>query len=759
MRFILIIILSGLLNTLYAEGTKIISGKITDAETSRPVSGATIYVPELKINTISNPQGEFHLKDVPLNGKYIIEISFLGYQTLIQTIDFSQATDLHFSLKTGSHQMQEVAITGTAISSTNKKNSTSATALSKADLMVPSTNIIDAIARQAPGVSAITTGPSISKPVIRGLSSNRVVTIGNGIKQQGNQWGDEHGIEIDQYDVDRVEVLRGAASLMYGSDALGGVINMLEPLSPSEGSIKGEMLTNYSTNSGLTASSLMLSGNHSGFVWRGRGTYKNVHSFKTPTGYFPNSGFNEGSLSSMLGVNKSWGYSHLNFSYFKNNIGFYEPEFDDNGNYVDEDENSFSESDFKNRKLSFPRQDIRHYKLAWNNNIITSSGAFKINLGYQRNQRREMDEPSPALFLDLNTFNAELKYSLNEKQGWQPVFGLSAEAANSSNKGTEFLLPDYTTSGLGGFAYIKKTWEKTTFNGGVRYDYRRNNGDAYTKEGEPFEGYTNSFSNVSGAVGMTYELNSYFNLKANVGSAFRSPNPAELSSNGVHEGTFRYEIGNPSLKPERSYQSDITLEYNRVLIDGSISLYTNFVNDFIYISSQKGDEIDGMAIYRYGQVDAVLKGFEGNLNIHPINNLHLHNTFAYTHAQNKSLNRPLPFIPAGVVKNTLRYEPSLKGIKQSYLSVGLDNFFKQARIDDTFETVTSGYSLLNAAVGTTVSIGRQPISVYISGSNLLNKKYYDALSRLKPGRLDHNNPDIGIYNVGRNITFGVALPI
>ncbi|MGO1815435.1 MAG: TonB-dependent receptor [Sphingobacterium sp.] len=534
---------------------------------------------------------------------------------------------------------------------------------------------------------------------------------------------------------------------------------MLEPLSPSEGLIKGEILTNYSTNSGLTASSLMLSGNHSGLVWRGRGTYKNAHSFKTPIGYFPNSGFNETSLSSMIGVNKRWGYSHLNFSYFKNNIGFYEPEFDHKGNYVDEDGNGFSEHDFRNRKLSFPRQDIRHYKLAWNNNIIASSGAFKINLGYQRNQRREMDEPLPALFLDLNTFNVELKYSVNEKQGWQPIFGLSAEAANSINKGSEFLLPDYTTSGIGGFTYIKKTWKKTTLNGGVRYDHRTNNGDSYTKEAEAFESYTNSFSNVSGAIGMTYELNRYFNFKANAGSAFRSPNPAELSSNGVHEGTFRYEIGNPSLKPERSYQADITLEYRHNLIDGGVSLYTNLVNDFIYISSQKGDEIDGIAIYRYGQVDAVLKGFEGNLNIHPVNNLHLHNTFAYTHAKNRSSGKPLPFIPAGVIKNIIRYEPVLKGIKQPYLSVGVDNFFKQARIDDAFETATSGYSLLNAAVGTTVSIRKQPINLYISGSNLLDQKYYDALSRLKPGRVDHNNLEIGIYNMGRNITFGLTLPI
>lgn len=759
MHFIYTILLTGMLNTLFADDPKRIFGKITNAETNQPIADASVYLPELKINTFSNQDGEFQLTDVPLNGKHIIEIKFVGYETLIQTVDFSQASTLHFSLKTRSHQMQEVTITGTAISSTNKKNSTSSTALSKDDLMIPSTNIIDAIARQAPGVAAITTGPSISKPVIRGLASNRVVTLDNGIKQQGNQWGDEHGIEIDQYDVDRIEVLRGAASLMYGSDALGGVINMLDPLSSPEGTVEGEVLTNYSTNSGLLANSLMLSGNHSGLLWRGRATYKNAHSFKTPTGYFPNSGFNETSLSGMLGIHKNWGYSHLNLSFFRNNIGFYDPEFDHEGNFVDEDGHIFSETEIKKRKLNFPRQDIRHYKIAWNNQVMTSTGTLKINLGYQRNQRREMDEPSPALFLDLNTLSADIKYNVNEKAGWQPVVGLSAELAESRNKGTDFLLPDYRTHSLGGFAYIKKTWEKTTLNGGVRYDYRRNNGESYIKDEEPFDGYSNSFSNVSGAVGMTYELNPYVNFKANAGSAFRSPNPAELSSNGVHEGTFRYEIGNPLLKPERSYQFDITVEYNRSVFAGSLSLYTNFVNDFIYISSQQGDEIGGMPIYRYGQVKAVLTGFEGNLTINPLKNLHLYNTFAYTHAENKSLSRPLPFIPAGSIKNTLRYEPRMQHLQQSYLSVGIDNFFKQDRVDRTFETPTHSYSLLNAAIGTTLSVKNHDIKVYISGSNLLDKKYYDALSRLKPGRLDHNNIDLGVYNMGRDITFGIVLSL
>lgn len=758
MRFITLFLLAGLLNTFaYAEESKSVVGKITDADTGQPLSNATVFISELKVSTVSNSNGEFLLKGLPVEGKYTFEITFLGYRTVVRTIDFAESRNLHFTLMQGSQQMQDVIITGTGVSSSNKKNSTSATVLNKNDLMIGSNNIIEAIARQAPGVSAITTGPSISKPVIRGLSSNRVVTIGDGIKQQGNQWGDEHGIEIDQFAIDRVEVLRGAASLMYGSDALGGVINMLPPLSPPDGQIQGEILTNYSTNTGLSANSIMLSGAHSGFLWRTRGTYKNAHSFKTPQGYFPNSAFNETSLSALLGLTKSWGYSHVNISYFNNNIGFYDPLFDSNGDYLNKEGELFHEDEFKSRKLDFPKQDIRHYKIAWNSNIIHSSGYFTVNIGYQNNQRREMDIPAPALFLDLNTWNAEIKYYLTEREGWQPIFGVSGEAANSANKGYDFLLPDYTSAGLGAFAYVKKSWDKTTLNGGLRFDFRTNNGDAYIKSGESFDAYTNSFSNLSGALGFTHELNSELNLKANAGTAFRSPNPAELSSNGIHEGTFRYEIGNPNLKPERSYQADLALEYNYGFLEGSIGVYTNTVKDYIYISSNPGDAIGGLPIYHYSQVNALLNGFEGNLNVHPLKNLHFNNTFSYTHAQNKSLSKALPFIPAGVLKSNLKYEPTLNGVEQSYVSFGVDNFLKQTRIDQTFESATAGYSLLNAAIGTTISISNQPILLSVSGSNLLNTKYYDALSRLKPGRLDHANPEVGIYNMGRNITFGLRM--
>jgi len=734
------------------------AGKVSDIQSGKPLPGATVTIPDLRVSVITDQSGSFKINNIPSRGQFLVEVRFIGYETVTRTVDLSDNNDWDFSLKPTLIETREVVITGTLSSGSDKRNSTSVDIINKEKLLLPSTNIIDALAK-TPGVSQVTTGPSISKPVIRGLSYNRIVTIDNGVKQQGQQWGDEHGIEIDQYKANRVEILKGAASLLYGSDALGGVINLLEPLPVPVGEISGELLSNYATNNGLSGTSVMLAGNQNGFVWRGRGTYKNAYSFKTPTGYYPNSGFNETNFSGMLGLNKSWGYSHLNFSSFRNNIGFYEPSFDDEGNYVNEDGEGFEKGDYKNRSLLYPKQDIRHYKISLNSNFIIGSGNLKLDLGYQKNQRRELEDgPDPSLFFNLNTYTGDVRYYLTRKNGWEPVVGASTEIGHSENKGEEFLVPAYDTYGLGAFAYLKKNWERSTFNVGIRYDFRKNVGKSLILEGEPlFDAFRNQFSNISGALGFTHEFTEKLNFKTNIGSAFRAPNPAELGSNGEHEGTFRYEIGNPDLQPERSYQIDAEIAYDGDIINASASIYNNYIHDFIY-AAHHGVFIDDLPVYNYGQVNANLYGAEASLVLHPVHFIHFENTFGYTHAQNTSLDRPLSFIPAGVLRNELRYEPTIRQVREPFVSVGIANYFKQNRVDEEFETPTAGYTLLNASIGATFFAGKQPIKVYVSGNNLLNKKYYDALSRYKPGRLDQSDVSLGIYNPGRNITFGIYVP-
>jgi iron complex outermembrane receptor protein len=768
--FTLVVMLYTFFSTnTYASPLAEITGKITDAETNSGLPGATVAIPDLRKSAITNENGEFKLKNLPSRGKFLVQISYVGYQAITRVVDFGSSEPLNFVLRQSVIEGREVVITGSPSSSDNRKNSTSVATLSREQLQShPSTNLMDAISR-LPGVAQITTGPAISKPVIRGLSYNRVVTLNNGVKQQGQQWGDEHGIEIDQYSADHVEVLRGPASLMYGSDALGGVINILDGLPASEGTLKGEFLTNYATNNGLTGNSLMLQGNENGFIYKIRGTYKNAYSYKTPSEYVPNSGFNESNFQGQIGLNKKWGYAHLDASSFRNNIGFYEPVRNENGQLVDDDGNVFSDSQNKDRKLAFPKQDVRHYKVALNSNILLGDGSLKATLGFQRNLRRELEGPAPeglALFLNSQTYSYDLKYSFKDFNGWAPVVGLSGEFMHSLNTtGFEQLIPDYDSQAFGGFVYVKKTWTNDSFNAGARFDFRKMDGKAFSGDSE-FNAFSNKFSHLTGALGYTHEFNEEFNFKANAGSAFRAPNIAEFASNGVHEGVFRYEIGNVDLKPEESYQFDASFEYHNQYVNASLGGFANILDNYIYYNTNgasidvddEAGNITPFPVYNFVQDNAFLRGVEASLTLHPVSFIHFENGFSYTRATNRATKESLPFIPAATLRNELRFEPKIQGTSSSYLSIGIDNFFSQPKID-SFETASSGYTLLNASIGTTFRIGKtQDITIYAAGRNLLDKAYYDHLSRFKPGRLSYEDTSLGIYNQGRNITFGLNIP-
>lgn len=759
---------------VYASAATIqFAGKVIDEQTKNGITGAIVSIPDLRLSMITDENGDFIFDRIPRKGRVLVEVTFLGYKTLTQMVDLGGTSPFEFALSRSTIEMKEAIVIGTPFRSIGKKNSTSVDVVSREELVAkPSGNIIDAISH-VPGVSQITTGNAVSKPVIRGLSYNRVVTVVNGVKQEENQFGDEHGIGIDQYSAGRVEILRGAASLLYGSDALGGVINIVDPIPvpDAEGRMHAELVSNYSTNNGLFANSLMLYENQNNFTYRVHGTYKNAFSFRTPLGYYPNSGYRETNLDGQVGVTRPWGYMHIDFSTFHTKIGFYDPEnINANGIYTDGSGGIFSNADFTNRVVGFPQQDVRHTKISLNGNIQLGLGKLKSVVGYQQDIRREIANgvSSPDLFLDLSTYNYDLKYYFPEKNGWEPVIGVSGVfqyGDNTSKKGTFTVIPSYRSSEVGVFSYLKKTWLNTTVNGGIRWDYRSLDGLQYLNSigTQIYPAFNNIFYNLSGALGFTREFGKNLSFKANAGTAFRGPNIAELASNGVHEGTFRYEIGNPNLIPEQSYQADASFSYDSDHLNASLGGFLNYINNYIYYANtnQETRLVNGVAIpvYRFTQNDAALHGVEASLILHPLSYIHFENSFSYVFAKNRTLDRPLPFIPAAALRNELKFEPNIKGLTKSYISIGLDSYFNQSRVDDAFETSTQGYSLINMGLGTTIQIKRQQLTLYIAAKNLGDKQYYDHLSRLKPGRLDISRPSLGVFNPGRNITFGIFMPL
>ena len=352
-------------------------------------------------------------------------------------------------------KLNELVVTGVT-GDTKLKNSTAPISIvsGKELRQTTSTNIIDAIAKQ-PGVSQITTGSGISKPIIRGLGYNRIIVMNEGIRQEGQQWGDEHGIEIDGQNVNSVEILKGPASLMYGSDAMAGVLILHgAPILP-EGEMKAQVSTEYQTNNGLFDYSLNIAGHQKQFVWDARFTDKMAHAYKNKyDGYVPGSQFKERAGRLMLGVNERWGHSHLTGTFFHQTPSIIEGERDEMTGDLE-----CVTSDNKTYAKALPFQQINHYKAVWDNSLNLPKGWLKAIFGYQQNQRKEYEDSEDEydLYFKLHTMTYDVRYLSQEWDGWKMAGGLNGMWQQSLNLGEESLIPEYKLFDIGGYATISKT--------------------------------------------------------------------------------------------------------------------------------------------------------------------------------------------------------------------------------------------------------------------------------------------------------------
>ena len=756
-------------NTVRSQTT--ITGKITDKLNNEPLAGATIFIPDLETGTITNESGFYEIKNLP-KSKFLIQVKFIGYAQITQFIDLSDQTDYDFALEQSTITTQEVVITGSAISSDINRTSVSVVPLSKNELITAGASNIISCLTTVPGISQITTGGEVSKPVIRGLAYNHVVVLNEGVRQEGNQWGPEHGMEIDQFSAERIEILKGPASLFYGSDALGGVINILETTVPASGSLKGELSTFFSTNNKLSANSLMLEGNKNGFVFGARATYKNAASYKTPTERVYNSGFNENNYTLMFGFHEKWGFTHVHISQFNAFVGAIEGARDSiTHQFIDGEGNIIPANKLNSRKLELPFNNVQHNKISSISNIILNKGQLKINLGYQSNHRKEFGDniEKPNVYFLLQTFTCDAKYILPVSNGYEIALGVSGMTQMNTNKGNEFVVPDYLSQDLGGFGYLKKSINKITINAGLRYDYR-------TIKGEPlffdsmflpaetgdtiFKKFHDNFRAVSGAVGITYFISQKMNAKFNIGRGYRAPNIYELatSANGAapDPGTFSFNAGNYNLKPETSLQFDGEISANFKCVDAGISAFYNIIDNYIYQRNINNEsklfENQQVPIYRFVQGKSLLKGFECVANIHLVKWFSIENSIAYVNGTNISTKIPLPFIPATHSKHELKcniISNNTSVFSNIWLKAGITHTWKQNRFD-TFETETGSYTLFNLSVVSDMKIGKQKLSMFINGENVTNVEYFDHLNRFKV---------LDIYNIGRNITFGIFIPL
>ncbi len=776
-----------------------ITGTIQDEQTNEFLTGVAVYINDLKITTYTNQEGKFKFENIT-KGNYLLEVSLGGYKKRVENRQISQDTVINFLLTESVSELNEVVITAVSRSTELKL---SPIIIKPIDIGLlnqnSSTNLIDAL-KNIPGVSQITTGAGISKPTIRGLGYNRVISLYNGIRQEGQQWGDEHGIEIDEYSIERIEIVKGPGSLMYGSDGIAGVLNFISPKAPQVGKIKSQLISNYQSNNNLIGNSFSTAGNKNGVQWLARfsnkfaGNYQNNYDGKVF-----NSGFQEVNGGLFIGVNKKWGYSHVNISTYNSIINMVEGERDSVGNFItDIPDGTGSATNISAKELSlnmynigFPHQEINHFRILTNNYFILKKGTINFDAGFQNNKRKEFgDVVNPedkALFFDLSTFNYNLKYNFAEMKGWESSIGISGMQQSNLNKGLEFLIPEYALFDIGGFLFTQKTFKKLTFAGGVRFDNRNINAKELILDnvGLPvntendstsikFKQFNNNYNSFSGSIGFSYQIKKKSTIKLNFSRGFKTPNIAEIASNGQHEGTLRFEYGSPNLKSEISHQIDLAYFLNSDHVTFELTPFTNIISNYIF--SEKlpsvfgGDSIPDPSnpspAFKFTQGNATLIGGEIYLDVHPhpFDWLHIENSFCFVQATQK--NQPdstkyLPFIPAPKYRGELKaqFKKTGKKLSNTYVKVAVDMYFQQNKYFKAYttETATPSYTLLSAGIGGNIKAFDKPnfMSIYVSAENLTNASYQSHLSRLKYAPQNMLTGRTGVYNMGRNFSVKV----
>ena len=793
-------------------GSGSLSGHVL-GRNNQPIQNASVYIPDLKLGMVTDSAGYYRFPSIP-SGVYLVEVQSIGYKTMTKSVSVNGAITQDFSLADQYMEESPVVVTGLSKATQIKRSPVPIVAISH-DYLVTNmaTNAIDALTK-IPGVRAVTTGPNVSKPFIRGLGYNRILTLYDGIRQEGQQWGDEHGIEVDQYAIDHVEVIKGPASLSFGSDALAGVVNLIPTQPAPEGKMIGDLTLDYQTNNKYLGGSAMLGATKNGLEWMGRISHKQAVDYQDKIdGRVFGTAFKETDASASLGLHRKWGYSHLDFVLFDDlqeipdgSRDSLTRQFTRQISEADTVRQIVSEHDLNSYTIEKLHQHVQHYRIYSGNSFVLGEyGRLQVNFGYQYSIRREYSHPVlytiPGLYLQLNSYTYDVKYFLPEFHDWNVTVGLNGMyQQNTSTNGTDFVIPSYHQFDIGPFLLVKRTFNKLDVAGGFRFDSRSFHNYALYTVANPvttfdmavsgadtagatkqFSNYSKVFSGYSGSIGATYNFTEQFSMKVNLARGYRAPNIAEISANGVHPGTNIYQLGNPDFKPEFSLQEDLGFVFSSRYVKATLDLFNNFISNYIYnekvVKADGADSMDGHGntYFQFVASKAQLYGGEVSLDIHPVKALHFENSLSIVNGLNKGSEpkslgdsaKYLPFIAPAHAISELRYEFDVKParIMHAFVKVQLEYSAAQnhAFLAYNTETPTGSYGLFNAGIGGgfTNKRGKTIFNLYINGENLTDVAYYDHLSRLKYFYFSptDTNPTHGIYNMGRNISLKLDFPL
>ena len=707
-----------------AIGQNRLTGTVTTTD-GAPIPGASVYAPDLHKGTLTDSIGKYALSGLPI-GKITIVASYAGNKTWTgQAAILAGDNTLNIALDPQIHEMDEV-IVSTAFNRLQSQNVMKVEHATLKSLQQQGiTTLADGVST-IPGVSQVSTGASIGKPVIRGLSGNRVLVYTQGVRLENQQFGEEHGLGLNESGMESVEVIKGPASLLYGSDALGGVLYFNPERFAEAGTSSFNIGQKFLSN---TLGSVTTAGAKTSWEkWKFlvRGGYASHADYKIPDGRGANTRFSEADAKAAVGYADRNISSVLRYNFNSLSTGLPEGEYG---------------GDDTSRSPGFPRQEVDSHILSLQNRIFLGTSSLEANIGYVFNDRKEFEDSNdPALRMKLSTANYDVRFHFPKPGDLAIIAGVQGMFQTNANRAPEILIPDATVRDAGLFATANLDLKKHTLQAGLRYDFRSIETNEMGSAGE--EGYfapvDEDFSSFNASAGLRTNWTANVTTRLNLASGFRAPNLAELTSNGEHEGSNRFEIGNADLRTEQNIQADLNLEVKSGHFEFFVNGFYNHIDRYIYIAPT-GEIIDENPVYRYTQSDAALYGGEAGVHFHPhpFDWLHFESSFESVTGKRRD-GSPLPLMPANSWSNTVRSEFDFGKVKDGFARLTVQYFRAQDRPGE-FECETPEYALLHLGIGGSIYFGKQKLDIAVHGKNLLDRRYVSHLSRLRVDQV----PDMG----------------
>lgn len=718
---------------------------VTEAATGHPIVAAMVATAES--SAFANELGWVKLEALCSDSIHI-HVQADGFALKEADFRFQNGDTILVSLYPSAISLDDIEISGhrTLLATPNATHT-----LQSADLEKAMGGSLAASLTSIPGVSVLQTGATIGKPVVNGMHSNRLLILNNGVRQEGQQWGAEHAPEIDPFIAQTITVVKGAEAIRYGAEAIGGVVIVKPAPLPRDSALHATVHLVGASNGRSAAASAQLGGHFKqlpAISWRVQSTAKRGGNYQTAQYYLSNSGVKEFNYSAAIGYTKEHFNAEIFYSHFNSQTGIFKGSHigsTDDLNAAIAHGRPFNNGSFS-YQMEAPRQKVIHDLWKINAHWHWSDYAHAdIQYGLQHNQREEYDIrrggrsdlPASAFKLFTHTLDAALKLTNgSDKHLTVGINGLLQQNKKIDGTGTQPLIPNFNAQGVGLFAIAKQTNEKYELEGGLRYDFKYLAAAGY-RNNDYYSGRFH-FHNVSASLGGVYFPTKGLDIRTNIATAWRPPTVNELFSNGLHHGVGAIEIGDSSLKPERSLKWITSVHFNRLAwLDLSIDGYIHYFDNYIYLQPTGGVEErlrGAFPIFQNIQTAARFVGLDAQATIQVAKGLDYTLKGAFVQASNLSDDSFLPMIPAGQGAQTVKlHQQKLLFFEHpfaefTHVFVGKQNRYNEG---DDFAPPPDAYHLLNAAIGARIPIGSAALKWSIACNNIANVLYKDYLNRFR----------------------------